>query len=63
MWDNRPKKASGEMNPKAPDFKCKDNTCQGVIWKHSEKAAGPVPSTREPLLDNAPAEDDRGFPF
>lgn len=51
------------MNPKAPDFKCRDKTCQGVIWKHSEKAAGPVPSSREPLLDNAPAEDDRGFPF
>ena len=63
MWDNRPKKASGEMNPKAPDFKCRDKGCQGVIWKHSEKAAGPVPSTREPLIDNAPAEDDRGFPF
>ena len=27
MWDNRPKKASGAMNVKAPDFKCKDKTC------------------------------------
>ncbi len=64
MWDNRPKKAAGEMNPKAPDFKCRDKACQGVIWKHSEKAAGPVPSTRDPLLDAPPpAEDDRGFPF
>jgi len=64
MWDNRPKKASGEMNPKAPDFKCRDKSCQGLIWKHTEKAAGPVPSTREPLLDAPPpAEDDRGFPF
>ena len=63
MWDNRPKKAAGEMNPKAPDFKCKDKSCQGVIWKHTEKAAGPAPSTREPLISNPPAEDDGGFPF
>lgn len=64
MWDNRPKKAAGEMNPKAPDFKCRDKACQGVIWKHSTQPAGPVPSTREPLLDvPPPAEDDRGFPF
>ena len=64
MWDNRPKKAAGEMNPKAPDFKCRDKACQGVIWKHTTQAAGPVPSTREPLLDAPPpAEDDRGFPF
>lgn len=28
MWDNRATK----FNPKAPDFKCKDKTCEGVIW-------------------------------
>jgi hypothetical protein len=28
MWDNREKKT----NPKAPDFKCKDRDCDGVIW-------------------------------
>jgi hypothetical protein len=28
MWDNREKKT----NPKAPDFKCKDKDCDGVIW-------------------------------
>ncbi len=28
MWDNREKK----RNPKAPDFKCKDQDCDGVIW-------------------------------
>lgn len=32
VWDNRPKKASGEYSAKAPDFKCKDKTCGGVIW-------------------------------
>lgn len=28
MWDNR----VGKRNPKAPDFKCKDRECDGVIW-------------------------------
>ena len=65
MWDNRPKKASGDANPKSPDFKCKDKACGGVIWKFGEKPRGPVPQTRGPLLD-APAptdEDAPGFPF
>lgn len=65
MWDNRPKKASGDANPKSPDFKCKDKGCGGVIWKYGEKPRGPVPQTRGPLLD-APAptdEDAPGFPF
>ena len=65
MWDNRPKKASGDANPKSPDFKCRDKACGGVIWKFGEKPRGPVPQTRGPLLD-APAptdEDAPGFPF
>jgi len=28
MWDNRLSK----RNPKAPDFKCRDRSCDGVIW-------------------------------
>lgn len=61
MWDNREKKT----NPKAPDWKCRDKNCQGVIWRHGEKPRGPVPQTRGPLLD-APTptdEDGPGFPF
>lgn len=63
MWDNRPKKQAGEMNPKAPDFKCKDKSCQGVIWKHGEKPRGPVPQSRGPLLDTAPPPSDDDMPF
>lgn len=37
MWDNRPKKASGDFNPAAPDFKCKDAKCGGVIWPAKDK--------------------------
>lgn len=28
MWDNR----AGKRNPKAPDYKCRDKACGGVIW-------------------------------
>ena len=65
MWDNRPKKASGDANPKSPDFKCRDKACGGVIWKYGEKPRGPVPQTRGPLLDaSAPTDEDGpGFPF
>jgi len=38
MWDNRLTK----RNPKAPDYKCRDRSCDGVIWppkgEKSEKA-------------------------
>jgi hypothetical protein len=35
MWDNR----EGKRNPKAPDFKCKDRECDGVIWPPRNAAA------------------------
>ena len=28
MWDNRDSK----KNPKAPDFKCRDKSCDGAVW-------------------------------
>ena len=59
MWDNREKKT----NPKAPDYKCKDKNCQGVIWRHGEKPRGPVPQSRGPLLDTPPPPTDDDMPF
>ena len=38
MWDNR----VGKKNPKAPDFKCKDRSCDGVIWPPRDAAAKPA---------------------
>jgi hypothetical protein len=32
MWDNRLTK----RNPKAPDYKCRDRSCDGVIWPPKE---------------------------
>jgi hypothetical protein len=36
MWDNRLTK----RNPKAPDYKCRDRSCDGVIWP--ARAGSPV---------------------
>jgi len=44
MWDNR----EGKRNPKAPDFKCKDRGCDGVIWPPRDgraPAAAPTEAT------------------
>ena len=39
MWDNRLTK----RNPKAPDYKCRDRSCDGVIWPpKGERAAEPA---------------------
>ena len=35
MWDNR----ASKRNPRAPDYKCKDKSCDGVIWPPREGAA------------------------
>ena len=32
MWDNRPKKASGQYKPNAPDFTSRDRECGGKLW-------------------------------
>jgi hypothetical protein len=52
MWDNRDTKT----NPKAPDFKCKDKTCDGVIWPpkdidHGDPNHVPYQTTREAVND------------
>ncbi|MGN6206015.1 hypothetical protein [Humibacter sp.] len=43
MWDNRETK----KNPKAPDYKCRDKACDGVIWppkgNAAPRAAAPAP--------------------
>ena len=54
MWDNR----VGKRNPKAPDFKCKDKGCDGVIWppRTAATAATPVAAPGAPGAEAAPAE-------
>jgi len=40
MWDNR----VGKRNPKAPDWKCKDKECDGVIWPPRDAKPAAVPA-------------------
>lgn len=49
VWDNRLTK----RNPKAPDFKCRDRSCDGVIWP--PKKEDQKPSQRRD--DNEEAEE------
>lgn len=75
MWDNR----EGKRNPKAPDFKCKDRSCDGVIWpprnaapaapqppaQRSEagSSAPPLPAGTRPGAHAAPRVDADGMPL
>jgi hypothetical protein len=43
MWDNRLTK----RNPKAPDYKCQNRSCDGVIWPPKPAAASPVGEIKE----------------
>jgi hypothetical protein len=58
MWDNR----ASKRNPKAPDFKCRDRSCDGVIWppkgERSADAATAAPraSGPEPLVPEVEEE-------
>jgi Rad52/22 family double-strand break repair protein len=53
MWDNRISK----RNPKAPDFKCRSRSCDGVVWP-PRAASSDKQVEREPetSVDGAPAE-------
>ena len=69
MWDNR----LGKRNPKAPDFKCRDRDCDGVIWppkparaasKRSNKREEPEPEEALATADEVPAQlGDNEIPF
>ena len=37
-WDNRTTK----KNPAAPDYKCRDRSCDGVIWPPKQNGRAPV---------------------
>ena len=52
MWDNRLSK----RNPKAPDFKCRDRSCDGVIWPARPAAGANGRETAKPA-DVVPSAD------
>ena len=57
MWDNR----ASKRNPKAPDFKCRDRSCDGVLWPGQHKAATPIMQIRAHHHDEE-AADERSNP-
>jgi len=56
MWDNRLTK----RNPKAPDYKCRDRSCDGVIWP--PKAAKADNADKGDAV-KAPSEETEEIPF
>lgn len=54
MWDNR----EGKKNPKAPDWKCRDKSCEGVVWPPKPGAA---PVTVPDAQDEYAADDSLPF--
>ena len=65
MYDNRATK----RNPRAPDFKCRDRSCDGVVWPPKPEGASakggtrkPTPARAEPTSDLAGPGDFPGDP-
>ena len=69
MWDNR----ADKVNPKSPDFRCKDKTCGNVVWldkldkqKPSQRPAKALEQREHyagpPLPNETPAEATGGKP-
>lgn len=70
MWDNRLTK----RNPRAPDFKCRDRSCDGVIWparpgaeqksgERDESEQGVTATAWAPLPGAPLVPDDADLPF
>ncbi|MFL5594341.1 MAG: Rad52/Rad22 family DNA repair protein [Gemmatimonadaceae bacterium] len=63
MWDNRLTK----RNPKAPDYKCQNRSCDGVIWPPKGTAVGQpadAQSDRKPAAeDSALVGSEEELPF
>ncbi len=58
-WDNRLTK----RNPKAPDYKCRDRNCDGVVWPARQNGAGAgTGSEHSDDVQNADEADDGGAP-
>ena len=55
VWDNRLTK----RNPKAPDFKCRDRSCDGVIWPAKTDRSEPVKADG----GERPIEESSEIPF
>jgi len=61
MWDNRLTK----RNPKAPDYKCRDRSCDGVIWpaKAAKGDKGEAVQADKPETATTLSEETEEIPF
>ena len=48
MWDNRATK----RNPRAPDFKCRDRSCDGVVWPPKAGVSAPQGNGMKPAPES-----------
>lgn len=63
MWNNMPKKASGEFKANGPDYSCKNKECGGRIWNAGEPF-GPASGERAPHATEAAQRGyDEEMPF
>ena len=61
LWDNRATK----RNPKQPDYKCKDATCDGVIWppKNGAPRAAAAPTAKVAFTTGGHIPGDENGPY
>jgi hypothetical protein len=60
MWDNRGTPEKPKTNPKAPDYKCRDKSCDGVIWP----PRGPRKQERMQVVEpTMPVGPDEEIPY
>jgi hypothetical protein len=60
MWDNRLTK----RNPRAPDYKCQNRSCDGVIWPPKAVAgATDVKEQRQPATESVLVGGEEELPF
>src|SRR5207237_2225490 len=63
MWDNRLTK----RNPRAPDYKCQNRSCDGVVWPPKVAAPNADPDAKEPKqsvpADSALVGSEEELPF
>jgi hypothetical protein len=58
MWDNRLTK----RNPKAPDYKCRDRSCDGVVWPPKDDK-GEKGEKEAPARTERPSVESEEIPF
>ncbi len=59
VYDNRPKKLTGEFKPNAPDFKCQNKACDWKQWPPKAQAS-PVATAAPIAPPSAPQAHGNG---